>query len=75
LFENFSEKSDAVFRNRLAGFLAEFLPDVTSSGASSVRRNPAFGEIAVAQIEGWRRSYGEVSAYSTVYPEMALGAD
>jgi hypothetical protein len=33
-----------------------------------------FGEIAVAQIEGWSESFREVSAYSTVYPELAWGA-
>jgi hypothetical protein len=35
----------------------------------------AFGETAVAQIEGWERSVAEVSAYSTVWPEIAWVVD
>jgi hypothetical protein len=60
--------------NRLADSLAGFLPDATSSGLSpDIDR--ALGEIAVAQISGWRRSVRWVSAYSTVFPEFAPGAD
>jgi len=33
------------------------------------------GEIAVAQIYAWRGSVRWVSAYSTVFPEFAPGAD
>lgn len=36
----------------------------------------AFGETAVAQIEGWeKRSVAEVSAYSTAWPEIAWVVD
>jgi hypothetical protein len=40
--------------NRLAGFLAGFLPDVTSGAElQPPDMDRAFGEIAAAQIKGW----------------------
>jgi hypothetical protein len=35
----------------------------------------AFGETAVARIEGWEGSVAEVSAYSTAWPEIAHVVD
>jgi hypothetical protein len=35
----------------------------------------AFGETAVARIEGWEGSVAGVSAYSTAWPEIARVVD
>ena len=61
-----------LMRNRLAGFL----PDVTSKPDSPTPgKDQPFGEFAVGQVKAGVKDFREVSAYSTVYPELAWGAD
>jgi hypothetical protein len=55
-------------------FHAGFLPDATAGGLSpDIDR--ALGEIAVAQIWVLEKKRRRVSAYSTVFPELAPRAD
>jgi hypothetical protein len=57
-----------LIRNRLA----DFLPDVTSKrGPPTPGMDHRSAKIAAAQINAGVRDFREVSAYSTVYPELA----
>jgi hypothetical protein len=61
--------------NRLAGYLAGFLPDVTSTRSFShhqaqIERSAESRRCSNQRLDGVR-GYREVSAYSTVWPEFA----
>jgi hypothetical protein len=59
-----------LIRNRLAGFL----PDVTSKRASDARhRSSVSAKSPLLRSKAGVRGFREVSAYSTVYPELAWG--
>jgi hypothetical protein len=61
-----------IIRNRLAGFL----PDVTSRrGLRRQARIECSAKSPLLRSKAGVRGFREVSAYSTVYPELAWGAD
>jgi hypothetical protein len=69
--ENFSERVVVLFAKSPCRFPATTRPQARLSAPDI---DQPFGENAVGQIIGWRRSVREVSAYSTVYPEFARRA-